>query len=58
MLFFKNNEFMLFPSFTFIPKTGIGIPKTGFSFSCVDPEKVMRVEPEWNIVVVNSQPSK
>jgi len=29
---FKNNQFTLFPCFTFIPKTGVGIPETGINF--------------------------
>jgi len=30
----KNNQITRFPCFTFIPKTGIGIPKKGISYSC------------------------
>jgi len=33
-LIFKNNHIMLFPVFTFIPKTGIGLPETGFFLLC------------------------
>jgi len=29
---FKNNQFTLFPSFTFIPNTGVELPKTGVTF--------------------------
>ena len=29
---FQNNQFTLFPYFTFIPKTGMGLPKTGIMF--------------------------
>jgi len=32
---FKNNLITLSPCFTFLPKTGIGLPKTGVSFYCV-----------------------
>ena len=31
----KNNQITLFPCFTFIPKTGVGLPKTRVSFYCV-----------------------
>jgi len=30
----KNNHMMLSPLFTFISKTGVGLPKTGSSFYC------------------------
>jgi len=29
---FKNNQMTLSPCFTFIPKTGMGLPKSGISF--------------------------
>ena len=29
---FKNNRITLSDSFTFIPETGVGLPKTGVSF--------------------------
>jgi len=32
---FKNKHIMLFISFNFIPKTGMGLPKTGIIFYCV-----------------------
>jgi len=32
---FKNNQITLFTCFTFIPKTGMGPPKTGIIFDCV-----------------------
>jgi len=35
MFIFKNNQIALFPCFTFIPKAGVGLPKTGFMFYCV-----------------------
>ena len=31
---FKNTQITFFPSFTFIPKTDMGLPKTGISFYC------------------------
>jgi len=31
---FKNNHITLFACFTFIPKTGVGIPKTNIHFDC------------------------
>jgi len=32
---FRNNQITLFPYFTFIPKTGMGQPKTRMRFYCV-----------------------
>ena len=34
-LIFKNNIITLPSCFTFIPKTGVELPKTGVSFYCV-----------------------
>jgi len=34
MFIFKNNEITLSPCFTFIPKIGVGLRKTGVSFHC------------------------
>jgi len=31
---FKNDQIMFSPRFTFIPKTGVGLPKAGASFYC------------------------
>ena len=31
---FKNNQITLSPCFTFIPKTGVGLPKPGVRFYC------------------------
>jgi len=31
-LIFKNNQISLFTCITFIPKTGMGLPKTGIIF--------------------------
>jgi len=33
---FENNQITLCRSFTLIPKTDVGLPKTGVSFYCVD----------------------
>jgi len=33
---FQNNQITLLPCFTFISKTGMGLPKTGDSFYCVN----------------------
>jgi len=30
----KNNQFTLFTCFTFVPKTDMGLPKTGIIFYC------------------------
>jgi len=32
---FKNNQTTLVPYSTIIPKTGVGLPKSGVSFHCV-----------------------
>jgi len=31
----KNNQTTLSPCFAFMPKTGVGLPKTGVGFCCV-----------------------
>jgi len=36
---FKNNQVTLSPCFTFIPKPGVGLPKTGVGFYCVNETK-------------------
>jgi len=33
---FNNNLITLAPCFTFIPKTAVGLPKTGVRFYCVE----------------------
>jgi len=36
----KNNHITLFPSFTFMPKTGLGLPKTELVFTVKLKQKV------------------
>jgi len=31
---FKNNQMTISPFFSFIPKTGVGLPKIGVNFYC------------------------
>jgi len=39
---FNNNQITLSPCFTFIPKTGVGLPKTGFFFTVLSFRKALQ----------------
>jgi len=41
---FENNQIMRFPCITFIPKTGVGLPKTGVSFHGVGTSLIDQID--------------